>query len=100
MELLKSFSDLTFTHVEHTNAHALFAPAAANDHDVLVLYDMWQKIDEAAQTNFMNLVTSGKGVMALHHSIADYNEWDPCADENANYRQLVQQAIPWVAPPE
>jgi type 1 glutamine amidotransferase len=80
MELFKSFSDVTFTHVEHTNAHALFTPAAAKDYDVLVLYDMWQKIGEAAQTNFVNLTTSGKGVVALHHSIANYNEWDTYAD--------------------
>lgn len=80
LDLFKSFSDVTFTHVEHTNVHALFTPAAAKDFDVLVLYDMWQKIDEAAQTNFVNLATSGKGVVALHHSIADYNEWDSYAD--------------------
>jgi len=65
MELFKSFSDVTFTHVEHTNADALFTLAAAKDYDVLVLYDMWQKIDQAAQTNFVNLVTSDKGVVAL-----------------------------------
>jgi len=90
MELFKSFSNVTFTHVEHTNA-------AAKDDDVLVLYDMWQKIDQAAQTNFVNLVTSDKGVVALHNSIANYNEWDTYAYENPNYRHLVHQAIRWVA---
>ena len=80
LELFKSFSDVTFTHVEHTNADALLTPAGAKDFDVLVFYDMWQKIDAAAEASYVKLATGGKGFVILHHAIANYNEWDGYAE--------------------
>jgi len=80
LDLFKSFDDVTFQHVEHaTNAHAFLQNGAPKDYDVLMLYDMWQNIDEAAKPDFVMLVTGGKGVVVLHHAIADYNEWDAYA---------------------
>jgi len=80
LDLFKSFSDVTFTHVEHTNADALLTPAGAKGFDVLVFYDMWQKIDEAAKADYAKLATGGKGFVVLHHAIANYNEWDGYAE--------------------
>jgi type 1 glutamine amidotransferase len=40
--------------------------------DVLVLYDLTQEITEEEKTNFRNFVESGKGLVVLHHAVADY----------------------------
>ncbi len=71
--------NVTFKHVTHPNAQALFQPTAARQYDVLVLYDMWEKIDDATKENFKALLNNGKGLVVLHHAIANYNDWDDYA---------------------
>jgi type 1 glutamine amidotransferase len=80
LALFTGLTNVSFRLVEHPSARALFGPEATNQYDVLVLYDMWQPIDEAAKADFVNLARGGKGVVALHHAIADYNEWDGYAE--------------------
>jgi len=45
--------------------------------DVLVLYDMVQEneIGERGQKNLRDFLESGRGLVVLHHSVADYNSW-------------------------
>jgi type 1 glutamine amidotransferase len=72
------FSDnreIVFTAVEHPKAHERFRPEAIRDIDVVVLYDMWQKITDQAKSDFTNLVSSGKGLVAMHHCLASYQDW-------------------------
>jgi type 1 glutamine amidotransferase len=72
------FADLegiTVQTAEHPNAHAHLAAEAAKAWDVLVLYDMWQPISEEAKANFVARLKEGKGLVALHHSLASYQEW-------------------------
>lgn len=45
------------------------------DYDVLVLYDMIQQLDDVQRKNLRDFVEAGKGVVALHNSIADFNDW-------------------------
>jgi len=80
LALFQSFTNVTFRHVAHTNADALLTPEGAKDYDVIVLYDLWQKIDDAAKAGFVKLATGGKGFVVLHHAIANYNEWDDYAE--------------------
>ena len=45
-------------------------------YQVLVLYDMVQTLDEQRRKNLQAFVESGgKGVVAIHHAIADFNDW-------------------------
>ena len=74
-DMLKSVPRLTVEEVEHPNAHTLLTPASLRRYDVLVLYDMWQPIDDSARREFAALVKQGMGVVALHHSICGYNDW-------------------------
>jgi type 1 glutamine amidotransferase len=77
--------DITFKAVEHPDPkkqpdaadpfHPLLKPDAARSYDVIVLYDMWQKITEEAKTDLVNWLKSGKGLVSLHHSIANYQQW-------------------------
>jgi len=75
LRLFQDNPEITFTAVEHPHAHALFKPEAAKAYDVVVLYDMWQKIDDATKADFVDMVAAGKGVVALHHCLGGYQDW-------------------------
>ncbi len=77
-QFLQVFHDnpeITLTHVTHPQAHARLAADRAAEWDVLVLYDMWQDISEAARRDFVARLAKGKGLVALHHAIANYQQW-------------------------
>ena len=80
LAIFRNIPEVSFKHAEHPKAQASFEPESAKSYDVLVLYDMWQEMDGATRTNFLNLFKSGKGVVVLHHAIANYNEWDQYAE--------------------
>jgi len=44
--------------------------------DVLVLYDLSEEIGEPQRQHLREFVESGKGLVVLHHAIADYNSWE------------------------
>ncbi len=49
-------------------------------YDAVVLYDMWQQITEEQKQGMVRwLREEGKGLVALHHSIASYQHWDEYA---------------------
>ncbi len=77
--MFKSMEGVTFQEVEHPKAHALWKPDAAKHYDVMVLYDMWGNISDEAKADFVNLLKQGKGIVALHHSLASYPNWDEFA---------------------
>jgi type 1 glutamine amidotransferase len=74
-QLFKDNTDITFTLVAHPQAQAQFKAEAAKAYDVVVLYDMWQKIDDTAKADFTNLIASGKGLVAMHHCLGSYQDW-------------------------
>lgn len=73
--MFQSFGDVTYEEVQHPQAHARLTPEAAKSYDVIVLYDMWQPISEEHQEAFVKLLKQGKGLVALHHSLAGYQHW-------------------------
>ena len=75
LQMFKDNPDITFKAVEHPQAQALFKAEAAQAYDVVVLYDMWQQIDDTTKADFTKLVASGMGVVALHHCLASYQDW-------------------------
>ena len=66
---------ITVKAVEHPNAYEWFKPEHAGDYDVILLYDMCQNLPPEAQTNLLALLKSGKGLVALHHSLCSYQDW-------------------------
>lgn len=48
-----------------------------NDTDVLVLYDLVQTniLDDTKRKNLHSFIESGKGLVVLHHALADFNDW-------------------------
>jgi type 1 glutamine amidotransferase len=75
-QLFEQNPEVTFRVVEHPHAHAWLEPDRAADYDVLVLYDMWQPISEESKAHFVARLAEGKGLVALHHSLASYQAWD------------------------
>jgi uncharacterized protein len=74
-KLFEDNPDISFQAVEHPNAHALLTAEAAKNWDVLVLYDMHQEISDQAKADLVARLKDGKGLVALHHAIANYQAW-------------------------
>jgi len=73
--LFRGQADIRFEEAAHPGAHARLSPRGAAEYDVIVLYDMWQPITEQAKADLVALLRQGKPVVALHHSLASYNDW-------------------------
>ncbi|MBI5384065.1 MAG: ThuA domain-containing protein [Verrucomicrobia bacterium] len=82
LQLFQDNPDVSFAAFTHPKAHAQLRPEAARNYDVLVLYDMWQDITDEAKADFVAFLKSGKGLVSLHHSIANYQTWP-------EYRKIV-----------
>ena len=74
-KVFKDNPDITYQAAEHPKAHALLTAEAAKQWDVLVLYDMHQPISDEAKADFLARLNEGKGLVVLHHAIADYQSW-------------------------
>lgn len=66
--------DLNWSHA--ASNHEAFNNDIRKTCDVLVLYDFSNEIAEVEKTNLRNFVESGKGLVVLHHAIADYQDWE------------------------
>jgi len=75
LALFEGHEGIEFTQIALKDDSELFEDISAWPYDVLVLYNMSQKISEKRQQNFLKLLERGVGVVALHHTIAAYSEW-------------------------
>lgn len=66
--------DLRWDHA-HSN-HAAFHAEFRKDYDVLVLYDLSLEISDAEKTHLRDFAEAGKGIVVLHHALADYLDWE------------------------
>ncbi|MDX9755669.1 MAG: ThuA domain-containing protein [bacterium] len=66
---------ITYTRFEHPNANQIYTDGTAKKFDVIVLYDMYGVITEEQKEGFKAFVQSGKGLVALHHSLGSYQQW-------------------------
>jgi len=73
--LFQGYDDIVFKEVAQPEANKMLESGEAAKYDVIVLYDMWQDITEPQKKAFVKLLEEGKGLVALHHSIASYQEW-------------------------
>ena len=74
-KLFKDNPEITYQAVEHPKAHALLTADAAKAWDVLVLYDMHQGISDQAKGDLIARLKDGKGLVTVHHAIANYQDW-------------------------
>ena len=75
--MFASFGDaITFQVSEFPSAYEMFLPENRNKYDLLVFYHMWQKITDEQKTIFADCIRQGKPVVALHHSICAFDDWE------------------------
>lgn len=74
-QVFKDNPDISYRAVAHPKAHALLKADAARNWDVLVFYDMHQEITDEAKADLLARLKEGKGLVVLHHAIADYQNW-------------------------
>jgi sugar phosphate isomerase/epimerase/type 1 glutamine amidotransferase len=75
MNMFKGHPDIQAKEVTQPTALAYFAPEKADEYDVMVWYDLWEKISEQDKKNLVELLNKGKPLVALHHCLSDYMEW-------------------------
>ena len=59
-------------------------------HDVIVLYDMVQEIPEKQKNNLVAFLEGGKGLVVLHHAVADFNDWTWWSEEVVGGKYLLK----------
>jgi len=76
-EMLNSLGpNITYQVAEFPAAYDMFLPENRSKYDVLVFYHMWQKITPGQEKIFADCISEGKPVVALHHSICAYDDWE------------------------
>jgi type 1 glutamine amidotransferase len=74
------------------NPHPLaFTGDLRKRYDVVVLYDMILEMEEKKQANLKAFVESGKGVVALHHSVCGNQNWPWWYQEVLGGRYLYEE---------
>jgi type 1 glutamine amidotransferase len=72
--LFEGYPDLAWDH--ETSSRAAFRKKDLREaYDAVLLYNMEQELSDTERKNFQDFVADGKGVIVLHHAIADYNNW-------------------------
>ncbi len=72
--VFNSYNDVIWDHA--LSNHQAFGSDIRKRYDAVVLYDMSNEISEAEKENLKKYVESGKGIIVLHHAIADYVNWE------------------------
>jgi hypothetical protein len=60
---------------ELTDDSEVFEDISSWDYDVVVFYNMTQNMSAKRRANFLALLDRGVGVVALHHSMANFSDW-------------------------
>ena len=80
--LFKGYSDIEYVEAVQKNDSEIFEDISKWDYDVIVLYNMTQKMSPQRQQNFLALLNRGVGVVALHHSMGSFQDW-------SQYRKII-----------
>ncbi|MBN1846514.1 MAG: ThuA domain-containing protein [Sedimentisphaerales bacterium] len=70
------FEDVAYVEAAQKDHSEIFEDIDDWPFDVIVLYNMTQNISPQRQENFRRLLDRGVGLLALHHSLAAYPDWD------------------------
>ncbi|MCL5096626.1 MAG: DUF1080 domain-containing protein [Candidatus Omnitrophica bacterium] len=73
--VFKADPDIEYTHLEHPQALPVLASPEAKKFDAIVLYDLYQTISDEQKKAYTGLILQGKGLVVLHHAIANFQDW-------------------------
>ena len=71
-----SLQDMTYVEAVQKDHSELFENIDDWPYDVIVLYNMTQNISPQRRENFKTLLNQGVGLLAMHHSLAAFQDWD------------------------
>ena len=73
--IFASFDDMTCDTFQLKKDSEIFDDVSQWSYDVIVLFNMTQKISDAQKKNLLALLDKGVGVVALHHCLGSYQDW-------------------------
>jgi type 1 glutamine amidotransferase len=73
--LFQGYDDIEYVEAQLKDDSEIFEDIIGWDYDVIVFFNMTQKISPKRQENFKKLVKNGVGVVALHHCMGSYQQW-------------------------
>ena len=71
-----SFEDIAYVEANQKDHSELFETIDDWQYDVIVMYNMTQKISPQRQANLKKLLDRGVGLLAMHHALGAFNNWD------------------------
>ncbi len=86
-ELFVNRPDLDVTVTGHPDA---YAHDFRQDVDVLVLYDLVSEIGDSQRANLRAFLEAGRGLVVLHHAIADFGSWPWWTEQVVGGKYLLQ----------
>lgn len=74
--MFDNLENIDYVQARQKDDSEIFEDASTVDpYDVIVLYNMRQKISEKRRKNFIDILNKGKGLVVLHHAIAAFDDW-------------------------
>jgi len=73
--MFDSLDNIEYVEAKQQDESEIFEDISGWDYDVIVLYNMTQRISPKRRGNFIKLLEQGVGLVALHHSIAAFQDW-------------------------
>jgi len=81
-DVFKGHDDIKCVQYELKDDSEIFEDVSGWDYDVILLYNMTQKISKKRKANFKKLLDDGVGLFMTHHAMGAWNDWD-------EYRKIV-----------
>jgi len=76
LSLFEGYDDIEYVRAEQKDHSEIFEDISGWDYDVIVLFNMTENISPKRQENFIKLLNKGVGVLALHHAMGSFQQWD------------------------
>jgi len=73
--MFDAMANIRYTHVKLADDSEVFDTIDGWLYDAIVMYNMTQNISPAQQKNFIHLLDQGIGLVALHHSLCNFQTW-------------------------
>ncbi len=74
-KLWQAMPDMECTLLPQKDDSELFEDITEWPYDVIVLYNMSQRISETRRQHFIQLLDRGVGLVVMHHAVAAFQEW-------------------------
>ncbi|MCP4640672.1 MAG: ThuA domain-containing protein, partial [bacterium] len=90
--LFQGHDDIECTILPQEDDSEIFEDITDWPYDVIVLYNMSQKISAKRRQNLLKLLNQGVGVVGLHHAIAAFKEW-PTFEQIIGARYFLKDTV-------